>query len=96
MKIVSSFLVSLILAAVMGFAMPMISIGIIMGLLLIMSFVPGLAAFANSGAINTLEFLSIFGEGKPLVGAIILGITVSVVSILLDVLNFYRYQSLRD
>jgi hypothetical protein len=43
-----------------------------------------------------LNFLAVFGDGKPLQGLITLGITVSIAGILLDILNFYRYQSLRD
>lgn len=96
MKIVSNFLVSLILAALMSFIAPIILVGGILGILLVASYLPGLFALGNSGAIHILEFLAIFGNGKPLQGIITLGLTVSIVGVLLDIFNFYRYQSLRD
>lgn len=96
MKIVLSFLLSISLAALVSFAAPVILVGSILGVFSIISYFPGLVMFGNQGAIQILEFLAVFGNGKPFQGVLTLGLTVSVVGILLDVLNFYRYQSLRD
>ena len=96
MKIVLSFLISISLAALFSFAAPVILVGTILGFLLIISYLPGLAILGNAGAIQVLEFLAVFGSGKPVDGILTLGLTVSIVGILLDILNFYRYQILRD
>jgi hypothetical protein len=93
---VSNFFLSLTLAALMSFAAPVILIGIALGTLGIVSYFPGFLTFSNQGSLHILEFLAVFGNGKPLQGIMTLGFTVSVVGILLDMLNFYRYQSLRD
>jgi hypothetical protein len=93
---VSNFLLSLTLAALMSFAAPVVLIGITLGILAIVSWFPGFLTLGNQGLLHLLEFLAVFGEGKPLQGIVTLGFTVSIVGVLLDILNFYRYQSLRD
>jgi len=93
---VSNFLLSLTLAALMSFAAPVVLIGITLGILAIVSWFPGFLTLGNQGLLHILEFLAVFGEGKPLQGIVTLGFTVSIVGVLLDILNFYRYQSLRD
>lgn len=80
----------------MSFAAPVILVGGILGILFIVSYLPGLVELGQEGAIQVLNFLAIFGNGKPLQGMLTLALTVSFVGILLDILNFYRYQSLRD
>ena len=92
----SNFLLSLILAALMSFAAPVVLVGGILGILFTASYLPGLVELGKEGAIQVLNFLAVFGNGKPLQGMLTLGLTVSIVGILLDLLNFYRYQSLRD
>lgn len=95
MRIASSFLISLLLAAIMSFAAPIVLIGTILGILFLASYFPGLIFFEQA-TIHVLDFLATFGSGKPVQGLITLGLTVAVVGVLLDVFNFYRYQSLRD
>ncbi len=92
----SNFLLSLILAALMSFAAPVVLVGGILGILFTASYLPGLVELGKEGAIQVFNFLAVFGNGKPLQGMLTLGLTVSIVGILLDLLNFYRYQSLRD
>lgn len=96
MQIVSNFFLSLILAALISFTAPIILVGFILALLSIVSCFPALALWGNSSAVHIFEFLAIFGNGKPLQGILTLGLTVSIVGVSLDALNFYRYQSLRD
>ncbi len=91
-----NFFLSLILAALMSFAAPVILVGGILGILLAASYFPGLVEFGREGAIQVLDFLAAFGDGKPLQGMLTLALTLSIVGISLDILNFYRYQSLRD
>ncbi len=92
----SNFLLSLILAALMSFAAPVVLVGGILGILFTASYLPGLVELGKQGAIQVLNFLAVFGNGKPLQGMLTLGLTVSIVGILLDLLNFYRYQSLKN
>lgn len=80
----------------MSFALPVVLFSTVLGFLTLISHVPGFLELGNQGSASILHFLAVFGDGKPLQGIITLGITVSIAGILLDILNFYRYQSLRD
>jgi hypothetical protein len=93
---VSHFFLSLFLTAAMSFALPVMLFGSVLGFLTLTSHIPGFWAVSNNGLIYLLNFLAVFGDGKPLQGVITLGITISIAGLLLDILNFYRYQSLRD
>ena len=92
----SNFFLSLFLAASISFTIPVILFGAILGFLNLTSYIPGFWEVNNQTIAYILNFLAVFGSGKPIQGLITLGITVSVVGILLDILNFYRYQSWRD
>ena len=80
----------------MSFTAPVLLIISILGFLNLTGYVPGFLEVSNRGIIYVLDFLAVFGEGKPVQGIITLGITLSIAGILLDLLNIYRYQSLRD
>lgn len=80
----------------MSFALPVVLFGSVFGFLTLASHIPGFWAVSNESLLYVLNFLGVFGDGKPLQGVITLGVTVSIAGILLDILNFYRYQSLRD
>ena len=80
----------------MSFAAPVMLIVGLLGLLTFTSYIPGLLEMSSQGMLHVANFLAVFGSGKPFQGVITLGITVSIAGILLDLLNFYRYQSLRD
>ena len=80
----------------MSFAVPVILIGFILGFLNIIGYFPVFLSLSNQLSLQVLEFLAIFGNGKPLQGILTLGCTISIVGVLLDILNFYRYQSLKD
>lgn len=92
----SNLFLSLFLAAAISFAAPVVMIGFTVFFLNLVAYVPGLFEVSNIGKFHVLNFLAVFGSGKPLQGVITLGLTVCIVGILLDMLNFYRYQSLRD
>ncbi len=92
----SNFFLSLFLAAFVSFAAPVILIAGILGFLILTSHIPGFLEVSNQGMSYVGDFLAVFGDGKPLQGIITIGITVSIAGILLDILNFYRYQSLQD
>ena len=80
----------------MGFIIPVMLLGAILGFLNITSYVPGFWEVNNQATVYILNFLAVFGSGKPLQGLITLGLTVSIVGVLLDISNFYRYQGWSD
>ena len=92
----SNLFLSLFLAAAISFAAPVVLICGTLGFLNLVACVPGFFDLSELGKFQILNFLAVFGSGKPLQGAITLGLTLCIVGILLDMLNFYRYQSMRD
>jgi len=96
LEVVSNLFISLFLAAAISFAAPVVMIGCTVAFLNLVAYVPGFCELSSIGKFHVINFLAVFGSGKPLQGVITLGLTVCIVGILLDILNFYRYQSLRD
>ena len=96
MRFASSLVVSLVLTATISFAIPVAIAGLVFGVAITMSLIPGVMMFGHQAAEGILEFLATFGTGKPVTGAIVLGLACSFVGILFDLFNIYRYQSLRD
>ncbi len=96
MKVTPGFLSSLILAAIISFAFPVALILLLLGFSFVVSLVPSLMTFGDNLTNAVLEFLMVFGNGKPIMGAVTLGLTSTLAGILFDIFNFYRYQSLRD
>lgn len=80
----------------MSFTAPVMLIIGILGFLNLTSYVPGFLEVSDHATTYILDFLAVFGSGRPVQGAITLGLAVSIAGILLDLLNIYRYQSLRD
>ena len=80
----------------MSFAAPVMLIVGLLGFFSLISYIPGLLEIGTQGTLYITNFLAVFGSGNPFQGVITIGITVSVAGILLDLLNFYRYQSLKD
>ena len=92
----SNLFISLSLAAFMSFATPVILIGSAIAVIGVVGYVPGFWELSNQMTLHITDFLAVFGNGKPLQGIITLGLTLSIVGVLLDLLNIYRYQSVRD
>ena len=92
----SNLFVSLSLAGFMSFAATVLFIGCAIAIIGIVGYVPGFWELSNQITLQIVDFLATFGNGKPLQGIVTLGLTLSIVGILLDLLNVYRYQSLRD
>ena len=96
MKVAPSLMLSLFLSATISFALPVTLILLLLGFSFLASFFPSLTVLGDSVKNAVLEFLLVFGNGKPFVGLITLGCTSTMAGILFDIFNFYRYQSLRD
>jgi len=90
-----NFLRSMLLTIVLSFLAPILLFGgTLIGLVLV-SYIPGLEAVAQSVAKQIQQFLAIFGSGNSFQGLGVIGITCSLVGALFDAYTFYRYQSLR-
>ena len=96
MRVASSFIVSLVLTATISFALPVVIVGLIFTFAVIVSLIPGLIAFGHQSVDSILEFLAVFGTGKPITGIVTLGLACSFVGVLFDLFNIYRFQSLRE
>ncbi len=96
MKVAPSLMLSLFLTATISFALPVALILLLLGCSFLASFVPSMMVLGDSVNNALLEFLIVFGNGKPILGIITLGLTSTIAGILFDIFNFYRYQHLRN
>lgn len=97
MRVISNFLVSILLTTIISFTAPALVIGLFVGILLVLGYIPGLALLGKCGIVQISDFLAVFGSGNPFEGVIILGLAFAVVGFFFDIFNFYfyRYQGLR-
>lgn len=98
MRVISNFLVSLLLTTIISFTAPALVIGLIFSILLILGYIPGLALVGHCGTLHVLDFLAVFGSGNAFEGVMILGFAFAVVGFFFDIFNFYfyHYQGLRS
>ncbi len=87
---------SLLLSVLLSFVAPVLFLGAVLGSLLTLSYIPGIALLGQMGQELMLSFLSTFGEGYPLQGALTIGVTCGMVGGLFDVFNFCLYQDVRS
>lgn len=87
---------SLLLSVLLSFVTPLLLLGGILGTLLTVSYIPGIAVLGQIGQELVLSFLSTFGEGYPLQGMLTIGVTCAMVGGLFDVFNFYLYQDIHS
>lgn len=87
---------SLLLSVLLSFVTPVLLLSGVLGTLLAASYVPGIALLGKLGESQILSFLSIFGDGYPIQGVFIIGLTCGMVGGLFDVFNFYLYQDIRS
>ena len=97
MRVIANFLVSLLLTTIISFSVPALLIGLVLGFVLVLGYIPGLELLGHCGIVHILDFLAVFGSGNPLEGVLILGFAFAVVGFLFDIFNFYfyRYQGSR-
>ena len=87
---------SLILTVLLAFTLPLVGGGGLLGLLLGISYIPGIAALGQVGIESVLHFLAVFGSGYPLLGMLTIGGTCGLVGGVFDVFNFYFFQSVKE
>jgi hypothetical protein len=84
MSIVPNFLRSLLLTSVFSFIAPVLLIGAVWSCFDLISYLPCLQAVGHFGAEQILKFLATFGNGRPIEGFLVIGITFSLVGVLFD------------
>ncbi|WP_416244796.1 hypothetical protein [Crocosphaera sp. XPORK-15E] len=95
MTTVSNLFRSLFLSVLLSFVTPVLLLGGLLGTLIAVSYIPGVALVGQIGESQILSFLSVFGDGYPVQGVLTIGITCGMVGGLFDVFNFYLYQDVR-
>jgi hypothetical protein len=90
-----SFLRSILVTVTFSFTVPIVLIGLVVVSLSIVANLPWVTAAGQTAVEQVLMVLSTFGNGSPLEGAIVIGLTCSLVGALFDTYNFY-YRHLRD
>ncbi|HEY9668237.1 MAG TPA: hypothetical protein V6C91_15610 [Coleofasciculaceae cyanobacterium] len=96
MSILPNYLRSLVLTILLCFVAPVVLVATLFAALGTINYIPGLDTISQTGTQQLLQFLSTFGSGCPLQGAMTIGLTCSFVGGLFDTYAFYRYQSLND
>ncbi|MGB3208494.1 MAG: hypothetical protein WBB28_26205 [Crinalium sp.] len=93
MNIFPSFVRSLLLTAILSFSTPVVVVGVMLAVLSLVAYLPGMEAIAQTGSSLILQFLAIFGSGCPWAGVFTIGLACSFVGGLFDTYAFYSYQT---
>jgi len=93
-NLIFRLIASLLLTTAFTFSAPMVLTGILLGLFLVISYIPGCYFLATNSAHQIMQFLAVFGNGYPLQGIIVISLAFAFVGGLFDLFNFYRYQTM--
>ena len=85
---------SLVLTTAFTFSAPMALTGLLLGLLILIGYIPGCYWLATNCAEKITGFLAVFGSGYPVQGIIVISLAFAFVGGVFDIFNFYRYQSM--
>jgi hypothetical protein len=94
MTILTHFLRSLLLTAILSFIAPILIVGSLFLFLSVFACIPGLQGIIGDMLAQISHFLATFGTGSPINGLLIISLTWGFVGGLFDVYAFYRYQIL--
>ena len=89
------FIASLTTTLAVCFILPILTIGLLLGLLTMAEFSP-MSGFGQTGLNHTLDILSIFGGGSVWEGVLTISLTLSLVGGMFDTYAFCRYQGVRQ
>jgi hypothetical protein len=92
MMTILSLLRSLLVTATLSFAVPVSLIFAVHGLLALVACIPFLKTLSHALTAQVTDILAIFGNGSPLEGVIVIGLTCSLVAGLFDTYVFYQHQ----
>ncbi|WP_293096523.1 hypothetical protein [Moorena sp. SIOASIH] len=96
MSILPNFLRSLVITILLSFMAP---VALVIGLLAgfgIIGYIPALTGFGLTATTELLKFLTIFGNGSPIQGVLVIAFTCSLVGALFDLYACARYHNLND
>ena len=86
---------SLLFTSFISFAIPLVSIGGVLLVLLIMAQITSLYSISEFSLIQLTQFLNVLGNGDRLEGLLIIGLASGLVGSLFDAFNLLRYPGLR-
>lgn len=89
------FLVSLSLSILLSFVAPLVLIGFVVVCLALAAYLPGMASISQIATTQILKFLTVFGTGDAISGAVVIALACSLVGALFDTYSYY-YRSLRN
>ncbi|MDJ0736052.1 MAG: hypothetical protein QNJ47_18650 [Nostocaceae cyanobacterium] len=95
MNILINFLRSLLFTIIFSFVTPMFFIGCLLLGIFLFGYIPPLQGVTEAISTPIFQFLSIFGNGIPLRGVVVISLTCSFVGGLFDTYAYYRCQILR-
>ncbi|NEO33717.1 MAG: hypothetical protein F6K36_25505 [Symploca sp. SIO3C6] len=84
MSMLPEFVRSLLLTIFFSFVAPIVLMIILLATFSVIGYIPGVATIGHVSAAQLLKFLAIFGQGCPFEGAIVIGLTCSLVGALFD------------
>ncbi len=90
MKTLTAFLRSLLLTSTFSFAAPIVLIGFTFIGLSLIGCVPVIEPLGQVGSGQIVTFLTVFGNGDALEGALVIGLTCGLVGALFDAYAFYQ------
>lgn len=91
MSLFTNFLRSLVLTVVFCALAPLLFLGLVLGMAILIGYLPGLANLSVAIADGIIGFLTTFGSGTPVWGVGIISLTCSFVGVLFDIYVHYRY-----
>lgn len=80
---------SLIVASFISFVIPLLVMGGVVVALALVAYVPGLATLSQVITAQVLQFLSTFGNGDAINGAVVISLTFTLVGALFDTYSSY-------
>lgn len=89
------FLISLLLSTLLSFIAPLMLIGFLVVCLALAAYLPGMASISQMITAQILKFLTVFGTGNAISGAVVIALACSLVGALFDTYSYY-YRSLRN
>jgi hypothetical protein len=93
MNVIFNFLRSLLLASFLSFVAPTLLLGGVLVSLSLLCYIPNLGRFCQLGLGLVFDFLATFGNGQPLEGLLIIGLTCGLVGAIFDAYVFYQHQT---
>ncbi len=93
MKLFSTFTRSLLLAALASFFAPILLFGTVWLGMQLWAYLPGVGRLGLAANHHIASFLTVFGNGSPLFGMLVIALVCALVGTLFDIYAFYNAQT---